>query len=92
MTCNNLNFIFQDYFDASTLKNISLTPLPKLSLKHTPSTIHRIVQQSEAVMDSPNPTPIIQILENAINPDDYEHPVGEATDDQRKLAYISNYE
>lgn len=51
-----------------------------------------MVQHSEAMMDSPNLTPIIKILENDLNPIDYEHPIGETTSDHRQLGYISYFE
>lgn len=51
-----------------------------------------MVQLSEPLMDSPNPTPILQILENALNPVDSKHLTGEITDDitgdKRQLGYI----
>ncbi|XP_050895383.1 uncharacterized protein LOC127102002 [Lathyrus oleraceus] len=74
MKSNNLNFIFKDCFDSSILNHISLTPSPKPSPKHTPSPVHNRFQLSEPVIDSPNPTPIIHILENGTNLVDSEHP------------------
>lgn len=74
MTGNNLNSIFEDCFNYSILNHISPTPSPKPSckpyLKHTSSPI----QQSEPVMDPPNQTPNIQILENVMNLVDSKHP------------------
>ena len=43
-------------------------------------------------MDSPNPTPIFQNLENVMNQVDFEHLAGETNDDQRQLAYIYDSE
>lgn len=51
-----------------------------------------MVQHSEVVMDSPNPTSIIQILENVMNLIDSECHVGETIDDQRQPKYMSDYE
>lgn len=59
MTGNNLNYIFEDCFDSSTLNHISPTPSLKPYPKHTPLNVHNSVQQSKPVMDSPNPTLII---------------------------------
>lgn len=92
MTCNKLNSIYEDYFDSSTLNHISPTPSFKRSLEHTISPIHNMVPHSKPGMDSPNQTPIIQILKNSMKPIDYEHPTGETTNDQRKLAYIYDFE
>lgn len=75
MTGDNLNFIFEDCFDSSTLSHISPTPLPKPSPKRNSS----FVQQSEPMTDSPNLTPITPILENAINLVDSKHLTGETT-------------
>lgn len=85
MTSNNLKSIFEDCFDSSNLNHISPIPSPKPSpkpsLKHTSSPI----QQLEPVMNSLNPTHIIQILENDMDLVDFEHPAGETTDDQNLL-------
>lgn len=43
-------------------------------------------------MDSPNLTPIIQILENVVNIVDFEQPIGETTYDQKQLTYFSDSE
>lgn len=80
MTGNNLNSIFV-FFYSSTLNQKSPTPSPnpspKPSRKHTSS----LVQQSELMVESPNPTLIIQILEKAMNLADSENLIGESTDD-----------
>lgn len=49
-----------------------------------------MVQHSEPMIDSPNPIPIIQILENVMNLVDSEHPIGETNNDQRQLEYIGD--
>lgn len=85
MPSNNLDSIIDDCFESSTLNHISQTPSPKPSPKpypeHTLSPDHNRVQLSKPVIDSPNLMPIIQILENTMNPIDIEHPAGEANDD-----------
>lgn len=85
----NLNFILEDYFDYFTLNHKSITPSPnpspKPSLKHTSS----LVQQSKPMVESHNPTPIIQILKKVMNSSDSEYPVGECTDVQKQLTYFS---
>lgn len=92
MIGNNLDYNLEGCFDSSILNHISLTPpsnpSPKPCLKHTLS----LVQQSDLVVESDNPTPILQILEKAMNLDDFEHPAGESIDDQKQLTYFSNSE
>lgn len=96
MKSNNLNFTLEDCFESSTLNHISPRPSqkspPKPSIEHTPLHVHNRVQLSKLVMDFSNPTPIIHILENAMNLVDSEHPIGETIDDKKLLIYFYDYE
>lgn len=80
MKGNNMNSNFEDCFDSYTLNYISPTPSPNPSLKPSPKHTSSFVQQSKHMVESPNPTPIIQILEKVMN---LERPAGESTDDQK---------
>lgn len=81
MTSNNLNSAFEDCFDSSTLNHKSPKPSPNPSLKPYPKHNSSPIHQSKPMVESPNSTDIIQILEKPMNLDDSEHPASESTDD-----------
>lgn len=79
ITGRNIKSSFDDCFDYSTLNHKLPTPSPNPSNKPSPKHTSSLAHQSEPMMESPNPTPIIQILEKAMNVYDSEHPTGESS-------------